>query len=302
VVHLLGPTDIRLLSARLGFIPSKRWGQNFVVDVGTVRRIARIAGVEAGQHVIEVGPGLGSLTLALMEKGATVSAIEIDPLLARALPETVAEHAPDERGSLEVIPLDAMHLEPGIVAAAWKRRSIAAPTALVSNLPYNVGVPVILHTLEVLPSVTRMLVMIQAEVADRIVAPPGSRTYGIPSAKVAWYASARRVGDVGRAAFWPVPRVDSALVLIERREPPATTATRRDVFAVIDAAFAQRRKGLRAALATVAGSATEAERALRAVGLDPLTRGETLGIAEFARLAEALVPFPGKTRSGTVEP
>ncbi len=297
---MLGPTDIRLLSERMGFVPSKRWGQNFVVDAGTVRRIARIAGVEEGQHVIEVGPGLGSLTLALLEAGARVTAVEIDPLLARALPNTVAEHAPGERGNLAVVALDAMRLAPEVVAEAWDPRPTAEPTALVSNLPYNVGVPVILHALEVFPSLTRMLVMIQAEVADRLVAPPGSRVYGIPSAKVAWYASARRAGDVGRAAFWPVPRVDSALVLIERKCPPATTVTKEAVFALVDAAFAQRRKGLRGALTVLAGSAAEAERALRAAGIDPLTRGERLGIADFARLAEALAPFPGSPRSGTV--
>jgi 16S rRNA (adenine1518-N6/adenine1519-N6)-dimethyltransferase len=305
VTQFLGPTDIRILSERLGFTPNKRWGQNFVVDAGTVRRIARIAGVVPGQHVIEVGPGLGSLTLALLDAGARVTAIEIDPMLARELPTTVAERAPGELANLTVIALDAMRLTPEIVEGVWDKATpdygTVAPTALVSNLPYNVGVPVIIHALEVFASLTRFLVMIQSEVADRIVAPPGSRTYGIPSAKVAWFASARRAGDVGRAAFWPVPRVDSALVLLERRDPPPTTASRSEVFRVVDAAFAQRRKGLRGALSSLAGSATLAEDALRRAGIDPLTRGERLGIADFARIAETLGPFSQSSPSGTVK-
>ena len=298
MARLLGPTDIRLLAERLGVTPSKRWGQNFVVDAGTVRRVVRIAGVGPGDHVVEVGPGLGSLTLALLESGATVTAVEIDRALARALRETVADRAPEDVERLVVITNDALVVGPAEVAA----EVVAEPTSLVANLPYNVSVPVILHALEAFPSVRRALVMVQAEVADRIVAPPGSRTYGIPSAKVAWYASARRAGDVGRSAFWPVPRVDSALVLLERRDVPSTTVARAQVFRVIDAAFAQRRKGLRGALAELAGGASVAEAALRSIGLDPLTRGETLGISEFVRLTEALWPFPGSSSSGTVEP
>jgi len=294
VARLLGPTDIRLLAERLGVTPSKRWGQNFVVDAGTVRRVVRIAGVGPGDHVLEVGPGLGSLTLALLEAGAAVTAVEIDRALARALPDTVADRAPGDVDRLVVITGDALVVGPADLAAA--------PNSLVANLPYNVSVPVILHALEAFPSVRRALVMVQLEVADRIVAPPGSRTYGIPSAKVAWYASARRAGDVGRSAFWPVPRVDSALVLLERRDVPSATVARAEVFRVIDAAFAQRRKGLRGALAELAGGASVAEEALRSIGLDPLTRGETLGILEFVRLTEALSSFPGPSSSGTVEP
>ncbi|MBC7290944.1 MAG: 16S rRNA (adenine(1518)-N(6)/adenine(1519)-N(6))-dimethyltransferase RsmA [Actinotalea sp.] len=276
---LLGPASIRDLAGRLGVRPTKTWGQNFVVDAGTVRKIVRTAGVREGEHVVEVGPGLGSLTLGLLEAGAHVVAVEIDPALARQLPHTVAERLPEAADRLDVLPADALTVTtlPG-----------PPPTALVANLPYNVAVPVLLSFLERFDSLERVLVMVQAEVADRLVAPPGSRTYGIPSAKAAWYAEARRAGSVGRAVFWPVPRVDSALVALERREPPTTTASRKAVFAVVDAAFAQRRKTLRAALAGLAGSGEAAERALRTAGIDPTTRGERLHITGFARIAEAL--------------
>lgn len=276
---LLGPASIRDLAGRLGIRPTKTWGQNFVVDAGTVRKIVRSARVGAGEHVVEIGPGLGSLTLGLLEAGAHVVAVEIDPTLARQLPLTVAERLPEAAGRLEVVAADALAVTslPG-----------PPPTALVANLPYNVAVPVLLTFLERFGTLERVLVMVQAEVADRLAAPPGSRTYGIPSAKAAWYADAHRAGSIGRAVFWPVPRVDSALVALERREPPATTAPREAVFAVVDAAFAQRRKTLRAALAGLAGSGEAAERALRAAGVDPTTRGERLDIAGFARIAEAL--------------
>lgn len=278
MADLLGPTDIRNLAAALNTAPTKKWGQNFVVDAGTVRRIVRIAGVSADDHVVEVGPGLGSLTLALLETGARVTAVEIDPVLAGALADTVAQRAPEFAHRLTVVAQDAMTVtsldEP--------------PTALVANLPYNVSVPVILHFLETFDALNRILVMVQSEVADRLAAPPGSRTYGIPSAKAAWYCSVRRAGDVGRAVFWPVPRVDSALVLMERRDIPRTAVTREQVFAVVDSAFAHRRKGLRGSLAGLAGSNAEAEQALLALGIAPLTRGEALGIDDFVRIAEEL--------------
>ena len=253
-------------------------GQNFVIDHGTVRRIVRVAGVGLDDVVVEVGPGLGSLTLALLPEVARVVAVEVDPVLAGALPGTVARHAPALAGRLEVVAADALRIEslPG-----------PPPTALVANLPYNVSVPVILHLLEALPSLRRGLVMVQAEVADRLAAAPGSRTYGVPSVKAAWYAEVRRAGQVGRAVFWPAPNVDSGLVALERRDPPPTAATREEVFAVVDAAFAQRRKTLRAALAGWAGSPVLAEEALRRAGIDPRARGEQLGVADFARLAEA---------------
>jgi 16S rRNA (adenine1518-N6/adenine1519-N6)-dimethyltransferase len=303
MARLLGPSDVRDLADGLDLRPGKRWGQNFVVDAGTVRRIASAAGVGPGEHVVEVGPGLGSLTLALLETGASVTAIEIDPRLASALGGIVAKRAPDDAARLAVVHADALRITVGDVAdarAAADGDGSTAPTSLVANLPYNVAVPVVLHALETFPTLRRLLVMVQAEVADRIVAPPGSRTYGIPSAKVAWYGSARRAGDVGRAVFWPVPRVDSALVLIERREPPATTVPRAEVFAVIDAAFAHRRKVLRGAVRALAGSAEAGDAALERAGIDPVARGETLGIDDFARLAEAIGDFRAGEVSGTV--
>ncbi len=278
MARLLGPSDVRHLSATLGTSPTKKWGQNFVVDPGIVRKIVRVAGVGQDDAVVEVGPGLGSLTLALLETGAHVTAIEIDPRLAAALADTVAERAPDDAHRLEVVPADALTVT----------TLTRPPTMLVANLPYNVSVPVILHFLETFPSLNRVLVMVQSEVADRLAAPPGSRTYGIPSAKAAWYCSVRRAGDIGRASFWPVPRVDSALVLMERREPPVTDVPRERVFAVIDAAFAQRRKALRGALSTMAGSAAAAQMALEAAGIEPLTRGEQLAVEDFARIAQQL--------------
>ncbi|WP_402467168.1 16S rRNA (adenine(1518)-N(6)/adenine(1519)-N(6))-dimethyltransferase RsmA [Isoptericola aurantiacus] len=274
---LLGPAEIRELAGRLGVRPTKTLGQNFVHDGGTVRKIVRAAGVLPGDRVVEVGPGLGSLTLGLLEAGASVVAVEIDPVLARQVGDTVRRHLPD--ADLEVVTADAMEVTelPG-----------TPPSALVANLPYNVAVPVLLTFLERFASLETVLVMVQAEVADRLAAPPGSRTYGVPSAKTAWYGAARRSLTVSRNVFWPVPNVDSALVAIQRHEPPATTAARRDVFTVVDAAFAQRRKTLRAALAGLFGSGAAAETALRAAGVDPGLRGERLGIVEFARIAEQL--------------
>ncbi len=276
---LLGPAEIRALAERLGVRPTKTLGQNFVHDGGTVRKIVRQAAVREGEHVVEVGPGLGSLTLGLLEVGAHVVAVEIDPVLADALPATVAAHQPDAVERLEVVTADALSVS---------RLPGPAPTALVANLPYNVSVPVLLTFLERFASLERALVMVQAEVADRLAAPPGSRTYGIPSVKAAWYAAARRTATIGRTVFWPEPNVDSALVELVRREPPPTTASREQVFAVVDAAFAQRRKMLRSALAGHAGSSAAAARALEAAGVDPQARGERLDVADFARVAEAL--------------
>jgi len=278
-VRLLTGADIRDLAQRLEVRPTKTLGQNFVTDPGTVRRIVRAARVEAGEEVIEVGPGLGSLTLGLLEAGARVTAVEIDPVLARHLPTTVAAHAPQRLADLTVLTRDA--LEPITTPLPHP------PTKMVSNLPYNVAVPVLLTFLEQFPSLQQVLVMVQAEVADRLVAPPGSRTYGVPSAKVAWYARAERAGSIGRSVFWPAPNVDSALVRLLRRDPPALGATRELTFAVVDAAFAQRRKMLRSALAPWAGSTAKAESVLRHAGVDPTLRGEKVDIGGFARIAAA---------------
>ena len=273
---LLGAGDVRAIADGLGIRPTKTLGQNFVTDAGTIRRIVRTSGVAADDVVLEVGPGLGSLTLGLLETGARVTAVEIDPVLAGELPRTVA--ARDVRGAqrLTVIRADALDLT----------ELAPPPTALVANLPYNVAVPVLLTLLERFGTLRSGLVLVQAEVADRLVSAPGSRTYGAPSVKTAWYAEATRAGAVARSVFWPVPNVDSALVRIVRRPPPETSASRAEVFACVDAAFAQRRKTLRAALAGWAGSAAEAERLLVEAGVDPSLRGERLGVADFAAIAE----------------
>ncbi len=273
---LLGGGDVRALAARLGLRPTKSLGQKFVIDGGTIRRIVRASGVTADDVVLEVGPGLGSLTLGLLETGARVIAVELDPLLAAELPRTVADRVPEAAARLTVVNADALEV----------RELPAVPTAIVANLPYNVAVPVLLTLLSRFPSLRSGLVMVQSEVADRLAARPGSRTYGAPSAKAAWYAATTRAGTVGRQVFWPVPNVDSALVRLVRRPPPETTATREQVFACIDAAFAQRRKTLRAALAGWAGSSAAAERFLEAAGIDASTRGERLAIGDFAAIAE----------------
>jgi 16S rRNA (adenine1518-N6/adenine1519-N6)-dimethyltransferase len=288
-VSLLGPTEVRNLADKLNLRPTKKLGQNFVIDGGTVRRIVRTADLVPDDVVIEVGPGLGSLTLALLPEVRRVVAVEIDPVLAAQLPHTVAAHAPGLADRLVVVGADAMRVAPEELlpasGSAWPGED-SLPTALVANLPYNVAVPVVLHLLEVLPSLRTGLVMVQAEVADRLAARPGSKTYGIPSVKAAWYADVRRAGPVGRTVFWPAPNVDSGLVSLVRRDPPKTAASRAEVFTVVDAAFAQRRKTLRAALASWAGTAARAEEALRAAGVDPGRRGEELTVEEFARIAE----------------
>jgi 16S rRNA (adenine1518-N6/adenine1519-N6)-dimethyltransferase len=270
---LLGPAEVRDLAARLSLRPTKALGQNFLHDANTVRRIVRTAGVSVDDVVLEVGPGLGSLTLGLLPAVKAVVAVEIDQRLAAALPSTVDSRNPTVLSRLSVVHADALSIVDLPVE----------PTALVANLPYNIAVPVVLHLLAALPGLARGLVMVQAEVADRLTAPPGSRTYGVPSVKLAWYAGARPAGNIPRTVFWPVPNVDSRLVAFSRREPPA--ADRRATFAVVDAAFAQRRKTLRAALAGWAGSPARAEEVLRAAGVDPGARGESLEVGAFARIA-----------------
>ena len=295
---------MRGLASRLGVSPTKTLGQNFVVDANTVRRIARAADLDPGDVVIEVGPGLGSLTLALLPACAHLYAVEIDPVLAAELPATVTARAPALADRLTVIGADAMKVD----AADFPG---PPPTALVANLPYNVAVPVVLHLLATLPTLRHGLVMVQAEVADRLTAPPGTKVYGVPSAKLAWYASSRRAGPVPRAVFWPVPNVDSGLVAFTRRDPPRAGVPREKVFAVVDAAFAQRRKMLRSALAGWAGSPARAVEILTAAGVDPTARGESLTIDQYAAIAAAAehsgpghVPAagPGPRAAGEVAP
>ena len=270
---------MRELAGRLGLRPTKQRGQNFVVDANTVRRIVATAKVDADDVVLEIGPGLGSLTLGLLAAARHVTAIEIDPLLAGALPGTVRDRAGAAADRLTVVEDDALRID---------SLGDPAPTLVVANLPYNVAVPVLLHVLALSEHWRRGLVMVQLEVAERLCAPPGSRVYGVPSVKASWYAEVGRAGVVGPNVFWPVPNVDSGLVSLVRREPPATTASREHVFAVVDAAFAQRRKMLRSALAGLAGSSATASAAIEAAGLDPTSRGERLTVTEFARIAEQL--------------
>ena len=277
--RLLGAADVRRIAADIGLRPTKQRGQNFVVDANTVRRIVRTSGVGVDDVVVEVGPGLGSLTLGLLDVARHVTAVEIDPVLAARLPATLAEQAPDHVDRLDLLEADAMRIEslPG-----------PTPTALVANLPYNVSVPVLLNLLGRFESITSGLVMVQSEVANRLAAGPGSRTYGVPSVKAAWYADVRLAGTISRSVFWPVPNVDSSLVAWTRRPPPADDDLREGTFGVIDAAFAQRRKTLRSALSRHAGSADAAERALVAADVDPDLRGEQLDVVAFARIARAL--------------
>lgn len=276
---LLDPRTIRQLAAELDLRPTKQRGQNFVHDANTVRRIVAAAGVGADDVVWEIGPGLGSLTLGLLEAGARVIAVEIEPSLAARLPRTAEERLPQRAERLRVIEADALTVA---------QVDDPQPTAVVANLPYNVSVPVLLHVLASFDTIATGLVMVQAEVADRLVAPPGSKVYGVPSAKLAWYCAARRIGSVPPTVFWPVPNVDSGLVSLARREPPQTSASREQVFAVIDAAFAQRRKMLRSELSGLFGSSAAAADALVAAGVDPQARGEVLDIVAFSRIAEAL--------------
>lgn len=276
---LLGPRQIRRLADEIGLRPTKSRGQNFVHDANTVRRIVSLAGIGSQDRVIEVGPGLGSLTLGLLETGARVLAIEIDPLLAGRLPHTVAARMPEAAGRLELIESDALKVDrlPGDPA-----------TALVANLPYNVAVPVLLHLLAIADAWRTGLVMVQLEVAERLVAGPGSKVYGVPSVKLAWYARATKVGTVPPGVFWPMPNVDSGLVRITRSAPPQCSATREQVFTVIDAAFANRRKMLRSALSGLCGGSAAASALVAGADVDPTARGESLDIAGFARIAEQL--------------
>ena len=274
--HLLGPAEIRDLAELLGIQPTKKLGQNFVIDANTVRRIVRVAGVKAGTTVVEVGPGLGSLTLGLLETGAEVVAVEIDKRLAAQLPITVSQLQPDSK--LTVITQDAMVIT----------ELPSNPTVLVANLPYNVSVPVLLHFLETFPALESALVMVQAEVGQRVAAPPGSKVYGSPSAKAAWYGVWKTSGQVSRQVFWPVPNVDSILVGFQRHELPGTEAERLATFSLIDAAFQQRRKMLRQALSVVLGDSTRASEIIESAGVAPTARGEELTVLDFLAIARAM--------------
>lgn len=276
--QLLGPAEIRELAAELDVTPTKKLGQNFLHDPNTVRRIVAAAELSPDDHVVEVGPGLGSLTLGLIDTAQTVTALEIDPRLAGRLPTTVGEFAPDHADRLSVINTDALK--------ASRADFDVAPTALVANLPYNVSVPVLLHLLAELPSIRRVLVMVQKEVADRLAAQPGSKIYGVPSVKAAFYGDVSRAGTIGKHVFWPAPNIESGLVRIDVAAD-APRELRDTIFPLVDAAFAQRRKTLRSTLSGIYGSAAAAEEALRAAGIDPGLRGEKLTVADFIRLGEA---------------
>jgi len=275
-MSLLGAAEIRELAELLDLRPAKSLGQNFVIDGNVCQKIVRVAGVTADDVALEIGPGLGSLTLALLEVTSNVIAVEIDNRLADRLPITVAEHR-DSDYQLTVINTDALAL----------RELPVAPTVLVANLPYNVSVPVLLHLLEILPSLNTGVVMVQAEVADRLAAKPGIKEYGIPSLKASWWAQVSGAGSVSRSIFWPVPGVDSKLVSFKRHETPGDEAMRKGVFQLVDAAFAQRRKMLRAALSGIFGSSAKAEAVLIAAGIDPTLRGESLLIDSFCAIYNA---------------
>lgn len=285
-VRLLGPAEVRELAERLDVNPTKKLGQNFVHDANTVRRIVRIAEVQPGETVLEVGPGLGSLTLGLLEAGAKVVAVEIDGRLAAELPATVTAMDADP-AALTVVHADALK-----VVELPTPPGFTPPSRLVANLPYNVSVPVLLHLLEHVGSLRAGVVMVQAEVGERIAAGPGSKVYGAPSVKAAWYGAWRTAGSVSRQVFWPVPNVDSILVAFDRGDEPGDEWLRRRTFAVVDAAFQQRRKMLRQALAGLFGSAAVASEALQTAGIAPTARGEELSLADFARVG-AVLPVSG---------
>jgi 16S rRNA (adenine1518-N6/adenine1519-N6)-dimethyltransferase len=274
VLELLGAGEIRSLASQLDLRPTKKLGQNFVIDPNTIRKIVAAANLDASDKVVEIGPGLGSLTLGLLEKVDQLVAIEFDEKLATRLKETLRQKAPEK--SCQIFHADAMTVT----------QLDIQPDALVANLPYNISVPVILHFLENFPSISKVLVLVQAEVAARLVAGPGSKTYGSPSVKLAWYGKASAAGVVSRSIFWPVPNVDSALVYFEKRSIPLPTPLRAEVFRVIDGAFAQRRKTLRQALAVWAGSADLAEKILIRAGVSPQARGEDLSIDDFIEVAK----------------
>lgn len=292
-IRLLGRTEIRRLAAELELRPRKSLGQNFVHDANTVRRVVSASGVNRHDQVLEVGPGLGSLTLALLDRGATVTAVEIDPVLAGRLPQTIAEHSRSEIHRLTVLNRDILALRPPDLGAE--------PSAVVANLPYSVAVPALLHLLAGFPSIRTLMVMVQAEVAERLAAEPGGKDYGVPSVKVRFFGRVRRFGMVSPTVFWPIPRVYSGLVRIDRYDAspwPTGEAFRQRVFTLVDIAFAQRRKTSRNAFAEWAGSGNESASRLLAASIDPARRGETLSIEDFVRLLRRSDDLGGSAGAG----
>lgn len=279
---LLGPQEIRELADMLGIRPTKTLGQNFVIDPNTIRRIIATAKISPDETVVEVGPGLGSLTLGILDAAKDMVAVEIDPPLAEQLPATIAKMRPGSEARIDVVLSDAMKVT----------ELPKTPTALVANLPYNVAVPVLLHMFAQFPSIQHALVMVQDEVADRLAAKPGSKIYGVPSVKANWFAEVSKAGVIGTNVFWPAPKIKSGLVAFERRAKLLSDLPCEEVFAIIDAAFAQRRKTLRAALSTWAGSGARAGTILEAADIDPQLRGEKLDIHDFIKIAEAARTVP----------
>lgn len=275
--QLLGPQEIRELADLLGIRPTKTLGQNFVIDPNTIRRIISLAEIDPTETVLEVGPGLGSLTLGIMDAAKDMVAVEIDPPLAAQLPHTIAKFRPGAEDRIDVVLSDAMDVT----------ELPMTPTALVANLPYNVAVPIMIHMLAQFPSIQHALVMVQDEVADRLAAKPGSKIYGVPSVKANWFCEVTKAGVIGTNVFWPAPKIKSGLVAFKRRPELLSDAPREVVFAIIDAAFAQRRKTLRAALASWAGSPQRAGEILESAGIDPTLRGEKLDIHDYVKIAEA---------------
>lgn len=280
--HLLGAQEIRELADKLGIRPTKTLGQNFVIDPNTIRRIIATAKISPDETVVEVGPGLGSLTLGILDAAKDMVAVEIDPPLAEQLPATIAKMRPGSEARIDVVLSDAMKVT----------ELPRTPSALVANLPYNVAVPVLLHMFAQFPSIEHALVMVQDEVADRLAAKPGSKIYGVPSVKANWFAEVSKAGVIGTNVFWPAPKIKSGLVAFERRAQLLSDLPRQEVFTIIDAAFAQRRKTLRAALSTWAGSGARAGSLLEAAGIDPQLRGEKLDIHDFIKIAEAARTVP----------
>lgn len=276
--QLLTATEIRELAKSLDLKPTKKLGQNFVIDQNTVEKIVKVANVDSNNHVLEIGPGLGSLTLALLQTDAKVTAVEIDERLANLLPKTALKKG-FKQEKLKVINKDALLIDKSDISES--------PNVLVANLPYNVSVPVILHILETFPTITNYLVMVQSEVADRLASKPNSKTYGAPSVKVQWYGQVKKSFAISRNVFWPIPNVDSDLVEI-KREKEVDESIKNELFKVIDLAFEQRRKMLRSAFSSLCGGSEKASNLLQSANIDPQLRGEALSVDDYVRLTNVM--------------